>query len=72
MNTLREKPLLRLCDVRSGYGEGDVLKGVIEPPACPLYDHGCTPDSPVGACMVSSEGTCAAWYRHERLAVGAS
>ena len=50
---------------------GDVLKGVIEPPTCPLYDHGCTPDTPVGACMVSSEGTCAAWYRHERLAVGA-
>jgi len=50
---------------------GEVLKGVIDPPACPLFDKGCTPESPVGACMVSSEGTCAAWYRHERLAVGA-
>lgn len=46
---------------------GEILKGVIEPPLCPLFDRGCTPDSPVGACMVSSEGTCAAWYRHERL-----
>lgn len=45
---------------------GEILKGAIEPPACPLYDRGCTPDHPVGACMVSSEGTCAAWYRHER------
>lgn len=47
---------------------GDVLKGVIEPPTCPLFDRGCTPAAPVGACMVSSEGTCAAWYRHERRA----
>lgn len=45
---------------------GDVLRGAIEPPECPLYDRTCTPDTPVGACMVSSEGTCAAWYRHER------
>ena len=45
---------------------GDVLRGVIDPPECPLFDAGCDPDTPVGACMVSSEGTCAAWYRHER------
>lgn len=48
---------------------GDVLKGVIDPPACPLFATACDPSAPVGACMVSSEGTCAAWYRHERLAV---
>jgi hydrogenase expression/formation protein HypD len=47
---------------------GDVLRGVIDPPECPLFDAGCDPDTPVGACMVSSEGTCAAWYRHERWA----
>jgi len=47
---------------------GEVLKGVIEPPACPLFDRGCVPEHPIGACMVSSEGTCAAWYRHERHA----
>lgn len=46
---------------------GDVLRGSIEPPDCPLFDNGCTPTTAVGACMVSSEGTCAAWYRHERL-----
>ncbi len=46
---------------------GDVLKGVISPPECPLFATACTPESPVGACMVSSEGSCAAWYRHDRL-----
>ncbi len=49
---------------------GEVLKGAIDPPECPLFAGACTPSSPVGACMVSSEGTCAAWYRHERLAAG--
>jgi len=51
---------------------GEVLKGVVEPPQCPLFDHGCTPETPIGACMVSSEGTCAAWYRHERFRTGAA
>jgi hydrogenase expression/formation protein HypD len=50
----------------SGCRCGEVLKGAIEPPACPLFDRACTPRDPIGACMVSSEGTCAAWYRHER------
>jgi hydrogenase expression/formation protein HypD len=50
---------------------GDVLRGVIDPPECPLFDAGCDPDSAIGACMVSSEGTCAAWYRHERWPEGA-
>jgi hydrogenase expression/formation protein HypD len=45
---------------------GEVLRGVIDPPECPVFDSGCDPDTPIGACMVSSEGTCAAWYRHER------
>lgn len=45
---------------------GDVLRGAIDPPECPLFDAGCDPDNPIGACMVSSEGTCAAWFRHER------
>lgn len=51
----------------TGCACGDVLRGVIDPPECPLFAVACRPDSPVGACMVSSEGTCAAWYRHERL-----
>jgi len=47
---------------------GEVLRGTIEPPACPLFARGCVPEHPIGACMVSSEGSCAAWYRHERHA----
>ncbi len=49
---------------------GDVLRGRLEPPSCPLYGRSCTPDHPLGACMVSSEGACAAWYRHEGLSMG--
>lgn len=51
---------------------GEVLKGTIDPPECPLFDNTCTPETPVGACMVSSEGTCAAWHRHDRWSAGAS
>ncbi len=43
---------------------GDVLKGVLAPPECALYKKACSPASPVGPCMVSSEGTCAAYYRY--------
>jgi hydrogenase expression/formation protein HypD len=51
---------------------GEVLKGSIDPPECPQFATACTPASAIGACMVSSEGTCAAWYRHERYAVGSA
>lgn len=44
----------------------DVLRGVVPPPQCPLFARACTPENPRGACMVSSEGTCAAYYRYER------
>jgi hydrogenase expression/formation protein HypD len=43
---------------------GDVLKGRIKPDQCPLFSKTCTPENPVGPCMVSSEGTCAAYYRY--------
>lgn len=43
---------------------GEVLKGKKTPKECPLYGKVCTPESPVGACMVSSEGTCAAYYKY--------
>ena len=46
---------------------GDVLRGALEPPDCPLFGDRCTPESPVGACMVSSEGSCAAHYRYRAL-----
>jgi hydrogenase expression/formation protein HypD len=43
---------------------GDVLRGSIAPPACPLFGRSCSPARPVGPCMVSSEGTCAAYARY--------
>jgi hydrogenase expression/formation protein HypD len=45
---------------------GDVLKGVLHPTACPLFATRCTETTPVGPCMVSSEGACAAAFRYER------
>lgn len=43
---------------------GDVLRGSIAPPDCGLFDRGCTPSRPLGPCMVSSEGACAAYARY--------
>ncbi|PID72399.1 MAG: hydrogenase formation protein HypD [Desulfobulbus propionicus] len=43
---------------------GEILKGLVLPPDCPLYGTRCTPMHPVGPCMVSSEGTCAAYHRY--------
>jgi len=45
---------------------GDVLKGIIKPYDCKLFGKACTPERPVGPCMVSSEGSCAAYYKYER------
>jgi hydrogenase expression/formation protein HypD len=44
----------------------EVLIGKIEPYECPLFEKVCTPQNPMGACMVSSEGSCAAYYKYER------
>ena len=44
----------------------DVLKGIIIPPECPLFEKSCNPAHPIGPCMVSSEGSCAAYYKYER------
>lgn len=43
---------------------GEVLRGVLRPPACALFAQVCTPQNPVGPCMVSAEGACAAYYRY--------
>ncbi len=43
---------------------GEVIMGKIEPPECALFGKRCTPGNPVGPCMVSSEGTCAAWFKY--------
>lgn len=45
---------------------GEILKGVKTPDDCALFGSACNPENPVGPCMVSSEGTCAAFYRYER------
>lgn len=45
---------------------GEVLRGLIVPEACPLFGKSCTPATPVGPCMVSSEGTCAAHFKYGR------
>ncbi len=44
---------------------GDVLRGACLPDECPLFGRTCAPENPVGACMVSSEGSCAAHFRYE-------
>lgn len=42
---------------------GDVLRGTVLPPECPLFGRACTPARPIGPCMVSAEGACAAYYQ---------
>jgi hydrogenase expression/formation protein HypD len=46
---------------------GEVLKGVIRPWECKVFGTACTPERPIGTCMVSSEGACAAYYNYGRL-----
>jgi len=43
---------------------GDIMAGIAAPTDCPLFGRECLPESPVGACMVSSEGTCKIWYQY--------
>lgn len=43
---------------------GDVLQGKCKPSDCPVFGKGCTPEHPVGACMVSHEGACSAYYQY--------
>ncbi len=45
---------------------GELLRGLIIPEECPLYAKGCTPEHPIGPCMVSTEGPCAAYYKYGR------
>ena len=46
---------------------GLIMQGAKKPMDCPLFGHQCTPEHPVGAPMVSSEGACAAYHRHRRF-----
>ena len=43
-----------------------IIRGVMKPPECKLFGSACTPDNPIGSCMVSSEGACAAYYTYGR------
>jgi hydrogenase expression/formation protein HypD len=45
---------------------GEILRGVLKPHECPAFGQRCTPERPLGAPMVSSEGACAAYYRYRR------
>ena len=45
---------------------GEILKGILKPQECPLFGKVCTPVNPVGACMVSHEGSCSAYYQYGR------
>ena len=57
-------PGIRVTDPKAAQC-GEVLKGVLKPSQCKLFGNECTPESPVGALMVSSEGACAAYYQYE-------
>ncbi|HEX2924297.1 MAG TPA: hydrogenase formation protein HypD [Chloroflexota bacterium] len=46
---------------------GDVIKGLKDPFDCPLFGKACTPQKPIGPCMVSSEGSCQAYYKYHRF-----
>ncbi|MES1255795.1 MAG: hydrogenase formation protein HypD, partial [Acidobacteriota bacterium] len=43
---------------------GNIMAGIASPAECPLFGQACVPDTPVGACMVSSEGTCRIWHEY--------
>jgi hydrogenase expression/formation protein HypD len=57
-------PGIRVTDPKAAQC-GEVLKGVLKPAQCKLFGRECTPEQPVGALMVSSEGSCAAYFNYE-------
>jgi hydrogenase expression/formation protein HypD len=59
-------PGVRVTDPKAAQC-GEVLKGVLKPAQCKLFGKECTPEQPVGALMVSSEGSCAAYYNYQQL-----
>lgn len=58
----RFAPVVEPTQEAKGCRCGDVLRGMLPPEECPLFHRACTPEHPVGPCMVSSEGSCAAAY----------
>lgn len=61
-----EMPGVRVADPKACQC-GEVLKGVIKPWECKVFGTACTPETPIGTCMVSAEGACAAYYNFGRL-----
>ncbi|MGH9056205.1 MAG: hydrogenase formation protein HypD [Acidimicrobiales bacterium] len=61
-----ELPGVRVADPKACQC-GEVLKGVIKPWECKVFGTACTPETPIGTCMVSSEGACAAYYNFGRM-----
>jgi hydrogenase expression/formation protein HypD len=65
-----EVPGLRVADPKACQC-GEVLKGVIKPWECRVFGTACTPETPIGTCMVSPEGACAAYYNYGRFSMAA-
>jgi hydrogenase expression/formation protein HypD len=63
---LYDVPGVRVADPKACQC-GEVLKGVIKPWECKVFGTACTPETPIGTCMVSSEGACAAYYNFGRM-----
>jgi hydrogenase expression/formation protein HypD len=70
-NNFSEHDAQRVFDIKlpasiepKGCACGEILTGIKTPPECPLYKKACTPMDPVGPCMVSSEGSCAAYFKY--------
>jgi hydrogenase expression/formation protein HypD len=61
-----EIPGVRVADPKACQC-GEVLKGVLKPWECKVFGTACTPETPIGTCMVSSEGACAAYYNFGRF-----
>ena len=64
-------PGVRVTDPKAAQC-GEVLKGVLKPRECKLFGRECTPEHPIGALMVSSEGSCAAYYNYEHRKAAAN
>ncbi len=65
-----EVPGLQVADPKACQC-GEVLKGVIKPWECRVFGTACTPETPIGTCMVSSEGACAAYFNYGRFSLAA-
>jgi hydrogenase expression/formation protein HypD len=64
--SLFQVPGVRVADPKACQC-GEVLKGVLKPWECKVFGTACTPETPIGTCMVSPEGACAAYYNYGRL-----